>query len=113
MCLMGWTTDNGDPDNFLSTFFAKENAVPGPGALNLAFWTDARMQDLLRRQREESDPAKRAPVVKECLDLVLAEVPMVPVAHMRQVVVSAAGFEGFVVQPTGNIHMKGVRAPAK
>ena len=52
MAMLGWTTDNGDPDNFLFTFFAKENAVKGPGALNVSFWVDPRMQELLKKGQE-------------------------------------------------------------
>jgi len=111
MGMLGWTTDNGDPDNFLFTFFAKENAVKGPGALNVTFWVDPRMQDLLRRGQDETDGAKRAAIYKEALALVAAEVPMVPVAHADTPFLSRAGWEGFTVQPTGDVLFHGVKPP--
>jgi peptide/nickel transport system substrate-binding protein len=109
--MLGWTGDNGDPDNFLFTFFAKENAVKGPGALNVSFWVDPRMQDLLRRGQEETDGEKRAAVYREALALVADQVPLVPVAHAETVFVSKAGFEGFHVQPTGDLLFHGVKPP--
>ena len=109
--ILGWTTDNGDADNFLFTFFAKENAVKGPGALNITFWVDPRMQDLLRRGQDTADPAKRASIYAEALALVREEAPMVPLAHADTPFVSRAGFEGFVVQPTGDVLFHGVKPP--
>ena len=110
MCLLGWTGDNGDPDNFLYTFFSAESAKVGPGALGVSFWVDPRMQELLHRGRTETDPAKRAAIYREALALVREEVPMVPISHMEQVFVSKKEFEGFHVQPTGDVNLLGVRA---
>jgi peptide/nickel transport system substrate-binding protein len=109
MCMLGWTGDNGDPDNFLSTFFSAACARPGPGALGVAFWVDPRMQDLLRRGNRELDPAKRAAVYRDALALVREEVPLVPIAHAEQVFVSTSAFDGFVVQPTGDVLLHPVR----
>lgn len=111
MAMLGWTTDNGDPDNFLFTFFAKENATKGPGALNISFWVDPRMQELLRRGQEEVAPAQRAAVYREALALVADQVPMIPVAHAEAVFVSRAGFRGFVVQPSGDVILHRVQPP--
>lgn len=109
--MLGWTGDNGDADNFLFTFFSKENAVKGPGALNICFWVDPKMQDLLRRGQDETDEAKRAAIYREALALVADQVPMVPIAHGEAVVLSRAGFTGFQVQPTGDILLHGVKPP--
>ena len=111
--MLGWTGDNGDPDNFLYTFFAKENAVKGAGALNISFWVDPRMQDLLRQGQEEFEPAKRAAIYARALALVREEVPLVPIAHADAVFVSRAGFEGFHVQPTGDLILRVVKPPAE
>ena len=110
--MLGWTGDNGDTDNFLFTFFAKEMAVKGAGANNISFWVDPKMQDLLRRGQDETDPAKRAAIYREALALVADQVPMVPIAHAESVIVSRSGFEGFHVQPTGDVNLHGVKPPA-
>jgi peptide/nickel transport system substrate-binding protein len=109
MCMLGWTGDNGDPDNFLSTFFSAACAKPGPGALGVAFWVDPRMQELLQRGNRELDVGKRAAVYREALALVREEVPLVPIAHAEQVFLSTSGFQGFVVQPTGDLILHPVR----
>ena len=110
MCLLGWTGDNGDPDNFLYTFFSEESAKVGKGALSTSFWVDPAMQELLAKGQVEIDPAKRAAIYREALALVQREVPMVPISHMEQVFVSKSGFEGFHVQPTGDVNLLGVKA---
>ncbi len=112
MCMLGWTTDNGDPDNFLTTFFSAECAQPGPGALGVSFWVDPRMQDLLRRGEREVDAGRRAAIYREALALVREEVPLVPIAHAEQFVLSTRGFEGFTVQPTGDLFLHPVRPVA-
>ncbi len=109
MCMLGWTTDNGDPDNFLTTFFSKACATPGKGAQGVAFWVDPRMQDLISRGNREMDNAKRAAVYREALALVCEEVPLVPIAHAEQVFLSTRAFDGFVVQPTGDVFLYPVR----
>ena len=112
MCMLGWTTDNGDPDNFLTTFFAEACARPGPGALGVAFWVDPGMQDLLHRGATETEGAKRAAIYREALALVGREVPLVPIAHAEQVFLSTSGFAGFTVQPTGDLILHPVRPVA-
>lgn len=111
LAMLGWTTDNGDPDNFLFTFFSRESAVKGPGALNVSFWVDPRMQDLLRAGQAEMDGAKRAALYREALALVADQVPLVPVAHADTPFVSRAGFEGFLVQPSGDLVLHRVKPP--
>ncbi len=111
MCMLGWTTDNGDPDNFLWTFFSDESARVGPGALNMAFWVDPEMQRLLREGQRETDPAKREGIYRAALAVVRDQVPMVPIAHAEQVFLSTAGFEGFLVQPTGDVLLYPVKPP--
>jgi peptide/nickel transport system substrate-binding protein len=109
MCMLGWTGDNGDPDNFLSTFFGPGSVKPGKGALGISFWSDPRMQDLLKQGTVEIDPAKRAEIYRKALALAREEVPLVPVAHAEQVFLSTSGFQGFVVQPTGDLILYPVR----
>ena len=59
--LIGWTSDNGDPDNFLSLLLSCD-AV---GASNRAQWCDEDFSKLLDKARSTTDPAERATLYAE------------------------------------------------
>ncbi len=58
ICLMGWQTDNADPDNFLYALLDKENAVP-PKAHNLSFYRSDQVHELLVKGQQETDQSVR------------------------------------------------------
>ncbi len=80
MCLIGWTGDNGDPDNFLYTLLDRDAAAKG-SAQNYAFWRDANFHALMMAGQTTLDPAVRAAVYRRALRLVHAQVPVVPLVH--------------------------------
>jgi ABC-type transport system substrate-binding protein len=57
------------------------------------------------------DGAKRTALYREALALVADQVPLVPVAHADTPYVSRAGFEGFLVQPSGDLVLHRVKPP--
>lgn len=82
MCLIGWTGDNGDPDNFLYTLLDRDAATKG-SAQNYAFWRDGRFHALMMAGQRSLDPQARAAVYREALGLVHDQVPVVPLVHTR------------------------------
>ncbi len=58
---LGWTGDNGDPDNFLGYFFAgADQPIAREG-----FYQNAEVAALLVQARQLTDPAERAPLYVE------------------------------------------------
>ena len=55
--ILGWTGDNGDPDNFLSVLLSCAGAKEG-GA-NRAFWCNEEFSGLLQQAKVTSDQAER------------------------------------------------------
>ena len=56
MALLGWTGDNGDPDNFLWVLLSiPATAVP---AQNIACWKDTKFNDLIKQAKETTNIAK-------------------------------------------------------
>ena len=53
--LLGWTGDNGDPDNFLSVLLS----CSGVGASNRAQWCNKEFDDLTNQAKQISDQAER------------------------------------------------------
>lgn len=95
--LLGWVSDNGDPDNLLAPLLGCD-AV---GISNRTFWCNARFDALLDEARTTIDPATRARLYAEAQRIVADEAPVVPVAHVAATVAAAAGVNGLVVDPFG------------
>jgi peptide/nickel transport system substrate-binding protein len=103
LCLLGWSADNGDPDNFLYVLFDPENAEPG-SARNLAFFKNAELHGILSWAQETTDRADRERFYKRAQDLIAKEAPWVPLAHAEVVVASRSSLSGVVVHPSSSIY---------
>ncbi len=99
LCLLGWSTDNADADNFLSTLFHSSNTQKGR-ASNISFFKDDKLDRLLLQQRREVDPTKRAPLLDQVYRYVVAHSPIVPLIAARQGIVHHALLSGATLGPT-------------
>lgn len=95
--LLGWVSDNGDPDNLLAPLLGCD-AV---GISNRSFWCNARFDALLEQARATLDPATRASLYAEAQRILADDAPVIPLAHVAVAVATAAGVTGFVVDPFG------------
>jgi len=77
--LLGWTGDNGDPDNFLFVLLSIPAAEVPAG--NIAFWKDKEFNDLVVEAKSTFDRDKRTELYKEAQEVFHEEAPWVPVAH--------------------------------
>ncbi len=59
MCLLGWTGDNGDPDNFLNVLLNSATATP-QNALNVAYYKNPEVDKLLEKAQTTVDENERA-----------------------------------------------------
>ena len=101
MCLMGWTGDNGDPDNFLYVLLDREAArIP---AQNLAFYRSDPLHELLVKAQEVSDVAERTALYEQAQVIVHDDAPWVPIAHMTQLAAFDKRVHGYVLNPTGKV----------
>lgn len=103
-CLLGWMADYGDADNFLATFFDKENARIG-SALNAAFYTDETVHGWLTKARTEMDRAERARIYELVEEKVAADVPLVPLVTMPELRVRSSRVKGYAIYPAGGEYL--------
>jgi peptide/nickel transport system substrate-binding protein len=99
MCLLGWTGDNGDPDNFLYIHFHSSQAVPPAG--NRAFFKNAQVDDLLIKAQRTYDQAQRAKYYEEAQVILHEEAPWVCIAHATDFEAFQKNVNGFVISPLG------------
>jgi dipeptide transport system substrate-binding protein len=75
--LLGWTGDNGDPDNFLAVLLGCD-AVDGA---NRARWCYQPYEELIQKAKRVSDQAERAKLYKEAQVIFKEEAPWATIAH--------------------------------
>lgn len=102
--LLGWVSDNGDPDNLFSPLLGCD-AV---GIANRAFWCNARFEALLAEARGTTDAAARARLYAEAERIVDDEAPVIPIAHVGSAVAMVAGVTGLVVDAFGRHNFESV-----
>ena len=99
MCLLGWTGDNGDPDNFMNVLYG-QNACSIGTAGNYAFYTSETNQELLTSALRTYDMDKRAAYYEKAQELIHEDAGWVYLAHSNQNIVFRSNVEGYVLHPT-------------
>jgi ABC-type transport system substrate-binding protein len=105
--LAGWNSDNSDPDNFLYSLLDPDN-ISAEGN-NLSHWRNDRFHELLLAGQQELDEAKRLEIYREAQQIVLEEMPVVPLAHTNLRAAHTRRLKGFRLHPTGLIRLHAAR----
>ena len=100
MALLGWTGDNGDPDNFLFVLLDK-TAAEKP-AQNIAFYRSDELHEILVRARRIPSQKEREVLYRRAQELVHRDVPWVPLVHATQTAAFQKAVRGFALHPTGS-----------
>lgn len=99
MILLGWSGDNGDPDNFLNVLLSKHSAMTKPSQ-NRAFWKNDKFTKLVDQAKETTDVEKRTKLYEEAQVIFNEEAPWKTIAHSIVVVPMNAKVHGFKIDPT-------------
>ena len=102
--LIGWTGDNGDPDNWLGVLLGC-SAVNGS---NLAKWCYQPFEDLIQKGRTTTDTAARAKYYTQAQELFKEQVPFTPIAHSTVYQPLRKNVTGFKIDPFGPTQFWGV-----
>ncbi|TDF79487.1 ABC transporter substrate-binding protein [Pseudomonas sp. H9] len=95
--LIGWSGDNGDPDNWLGTLFGCD-AVEGN---NFSKWCDPEYDKLIKQAKATSDQAKRTELYKQAQHRLKDQVPMTPIAHSTVYQPMRNTVQDFKISPFG------------
>jgi peptide/nickel transport system substrate-binding protein len=99
MCLLGWTGDNGDPDNFMNVLYGP-NATSIGTAGNYGFYNDMKAQELLTAALQTFDTDKRAEYYRKVQEMIHESANWVYIAHSNQNLVFRSNVYGYVMHPT-------------
>lgn len=107
MCLLGWSSDNADPDNFLYQLFDPEQ-INDVGGNNVSRYRNAEVQRLLAAARGELRRPEREKLYRQVQARIFADVPVVPLVHMKQQVLLRKEVRGYHLHPTGLVRLRRV-----
>lgn len=96
--MLGWTGDNGDPDNFIYTLLDKD-AIPGN---NRSFYVNEDLHTILVNAQKEVDQEKRSELYKEAQVIIKEDAPWIPLVHSIPILAGKANLKGYVPSPTGS-----------
>jgi len=100
---LGWTGDNGDPDNFLAVLF--------DGLASTAVrtqWFNEAFHKLMEEGRSTIDQSKRAEIYKKAQQVMYEECPVILIAHSIVMTPASKKVMNYKLHPTASVRMKSV-----
>ena len=95
--LIGWSGDNGDPDNWLNVLFGCDSLEGN----NFSKWCDKKFDDIVKQAKRTSDQSKRTELYKQAQHVLKDAVPMTPIAHSTVFQPMRANVQDFKISPFG------------
>ncbi|AXT37625.1 ABC transporter substrate-binding protein [Alteromonas sp. BL110] len=103
--LIGWSADNGDPDNFYRPLLSC-GAIPS--GTNRAMWCNDSYDKLLNEALQTDDIDERSAIYKQVNRLLYERLPVVPIAHAYRYQAYRNELEGMTINPFGGVRFGGV-----
>jgi len=104
IALIGWTGDNGDPDNWLGTLYNCD-AI---GSNNYSLWCDPQYDSLVKQAKQVTDRTQRTALYQQAQQRLKQQVPITPVAHSTVNQPLSVKVSEFKVSPFGRNDFSGV-----
>ncbi len=103
MFMIGWIGDDGDPDDWLGTFYAKHDP-------NSAYYSynNPTVLSLVAKARTLTTQAERAKLYAQISEIATDDVRDVPLAYAKVPLLMRSNVEGLVGQPDANEYMETV-----
>jgi dipeptide transport system substrate-binding protein len=100
MAFLGWTGDNGDPDNFFGPLLGCDKTGK-PNGNNIPKWCDAKFQEDVNKASELTDQAERTKLYQDAQKIVHDQVPWLNIAHSTVYEPIRKEVTGYKVSPLG------------
>ncbi len=100
MGLLGWTGDNGDPDNFLAVLLGCDKDGK-PNGQNIPKWCDPKFQNAVNKAVTLTDQAERTKLYVDAQKIVDAQVPWLNIAHSTVFEPISKKVSGYKASPLG------------
>lgn len=103
MTVTWWRTVNADPDSAIGVFTAAE--LP-PDGNNPTFYVSEEFEQLYAAQQTESDPETRLQIIRDLQEVLMTDLPAIPMYNQPQFWAVRADVVGFedVITPLSTVH---------
>jgi peptide/nickel transport system substrate-binding protein len=104
--LSNWYPDYYDPDTFIQPFLSCENGsetekcIEGASQANGSFYFKPSSNELVAKQRAEQDPTTRQQVIADLQQVMVEDVPYVPLWQNKDYVFAQEGVSNVGIEPT-------------
>ena len=105
MIQLGWSGDNGDPDNFLNILLGCSGVEAGS---NRAQWCHKKFNDLVTRAQQITDIKSRARLYEQAQQIFKKEAPWVTIAHAKEYRAMRKNVQGFKISSLTGDYFYGV-----
>lgn len=95
--LLGWTGDNGDPDNFLTGLLTCD----GVGGYNRSFWCNDAFDEAVLQARTSDDNAQRVELYHRAQEIFHEDAPWITTGHSVVYLPVRNEVQGYVISPLG------------
>ena len=95
--LLGWTGDNGDPDNFLAVLLGCDGVTRS----NRAQWCNAEFDSLIQQAKVLPTQEERTVLYEQAQEIFKEQAPWATIAHSVVYMTMRPEVEGYVVHPLG------------
>lgn len=95
--LLGWTGDNGDPDNFLAVLLGCD----GVGGANRSRWCYKPFEDLIQKAKTVTDINERTRLYEQAQVIFKEQAPWVTIAHSKVFMPVRKEVEDYRISPLG------------
>lgn len=99
--MLGWTGDNGDPDNFIYTLLDKD-AI---GSNNYSRYSNDELHDILIEAQTITDQEERNALYKKAQEIIHEDAPWAPLVHSTPLLAGKKNITNFLPHPTGSDHL--------
>ena len=103
--IVGWTGDNGDPDNWLGTLLS----CKAIGGNNYAQWCNKDFDQLVTEARKITDHDQRVERYMKAQQIFKQELPWTTMAHSVVTVMTTPNVKDFKIDPFGSMRFEGVK----
>jgi dipeptide transport system substrate-binding protein len=110
MLLMGWTSDNGDPDNFLGVLLS---CAAVKGGSNYSRWCNKDFDKLVTDARQAVDQKARTALYMKAQEIFKKEIPFVTIAHAKVFRAMEKRVKGYTMSPFGTDSFYGTEVQTK
>ena len=98
MIQLGWTGDNGDPDNFLHTLLGCSAVEAGS---NASKWCHPEFDKLITQAKRISNQKERQKLYRKAQEIFHQELPWIPIAHSKIFRAMSPKVSGYQIDPLG------------